>query len=181
MDKIIEKYGWAILASIIVIGSLSYLYITKERYPCYQENAGFKSSSDSKCELIYEGIYSGENTGWINFTNTNDGDWSTFGKSINTVNNPTGIVTYIKPKSATGAEWKTKDSYNTNNFIIPQDCWDYNSTNLKLRYLSTDGGGGTRDVQWFCYNGVWKTLEDAPAGTKPNSAIYEEAIIWTNE
>ena len=98
-------------------------------------------------------------------------------------------VNYTKPVGAIGVVWKVKDSggsvligpegYNCDisgynceyDLIIPQSCWNYDSSKL---LLNPDEPGG--DLYWKCYNGTeWVTLLYTNEG---DGNMFEEAIWW---
>jgi hypothetical protein len=147
--------------------TISYVYSN-----CYQESANVtnQSGTDGNCSLSYAGGYAANAAEMI------DGNWSSQESSFVS---PL-IITYIKPANVTNnSVWQSKVSILSTdyayNLSIPQDCWNYSSTNLTLSITPTTNV--SINATWSCYNGTFKILQTIMGDTN-HPLIYEDAMIW---
>lgn len=78
---------------------------------------------------------------------------------------------WTKPNNSqqSSSFWQVKDDLGLKNLTISSDCWNYNSTSLKLKVDASNG------VNWQCYNGsVWNSLASETANTN----VYENSMYW---
>ena len=96
-----------------------------------------------------------------------DGSWST---GVSAGGLDWGYSTYKKPLNATiYSQWKTAKGTTIQFHDIPEDCWNYNATHLRFRYISNENEGKAQ-----AWNGTWTTLRDFGA----EHAFNEEAMVW---
>lgn len=151
----------------------------EELTQCYQETA----TISTPCGGLDTGSYAC-NSKWegASCANVYDGDWNTYGEGYTIHEDGVLEIKYMKPEGAIGAIWEVKDSINTTNAIIPQDCFDAYPRYILL-HLRSDKNAEL--VKYSCHDGTrFKHVYvngvahyQYPYETAGRKA-YEEAIIW---
>jgi len=106
------------------------------------------------------------------YTNTVDGDWSTF----NQIWDDTLYFNYTKPVGAINATWHVAacsvggGTHFHRNYTIPDSGLNYYSDRIWLKIVGNSGAGY---YQAFCYSGSWQ-----PFSSEGDDYIVEEAINW---
>ena len=113
-----------------------------------------------------------------------DEDWDTWaGAKYNEI--AYIYFNYSKPSIANSSSlWQVKGGNASGtaeiiNLTINTTCWNWNSTQLNLRVMTSSAGAS--EVNWSCYNGSWVDIWDNYGGSDVPRQIYEEAIWWAVE
>lgn len=120
---------------------------------CYQENSNNSNIKDDSCNLNYSGFETADDpTQWesvyvypsiftvgdLNYLD--DGNMTTYDACLAELEisscDQSKNITFIKPLTSIGGVIRFIDTYGTNNIQIPDDCWSYDSTSIKIKARS---------------------------------------------
>ncbi len=155
------------------------VYMMGNRSMCYQESANVSTA----CGGLSTGTYANESTaGWNALSNLTDENWSSYGYTAGLGgDSATLYINYTKPSGSSNTSlWQIangNDTFiNVRNISLPQLCWDYSATIIRLKVVSGNGALPSADyVTWSCYNGTGYFGLNT---TTSNHLVYEDAMWW---
>ncbi len=142
---------------------------------CYQETA----NESTACGGLSSGGYQCSGDWDPNYpcSNVYDGNWSSYGQTIFESDKHGYLyINYTKPLGAVreASYWRTKDLRYTNNWVLPESCWNQQPIQLRVRsscFFCPDLYG---DAYWDCWTGTsWHNFYGVD-----HQAVYEEAMYW---
>jgi len=152
-------------------GSVKIGELTLNNYSlCYQESANVSTSCGGYGVGEYTFAGTGCNTDLDKYANATDGDYNT--ASITTSVFSCNVYIYLKipENNLNNSVWQIKDDSSRLNITLPDYCYTYNSTHLKLGFTT-----GSGVINLGCFN---SSDERTILSTRTSNLFYEESIYW---